>query len=306
MARFRTLKGFRADPRFGWAGPSEASRAWDEIGHLFPQFKITGTRGKRAPGDRMMLWELVRKVLKKDTPNYPQEVGSCVAFGAKNAIEYIACVEIFRGETEEFHQVFTPYLYGCGRVFVGRGQLRGDGSVGSWQAKAVEQFGTIRKDDPDVPAYNGKLERQWGNPPGPPQTFVAKGKQNLIKTTSRINSWDELKRAIINGYAVTIASDQGFEMQARKDGFHAPSGAWSHQMCIVGVDNEPEDYACVLNSWGDVHGRLTDFHTQEKWPIGSIRARRAPIERMIRSGEAIAYSQFQGFPAQDLDFKKIF
>ncbi len=295
------------DALCGWAGPVVAEQAWGEIGHLFPKFMVVGA-GESKP--RAMLWELIRKVLGHDLPAEAQEIGDCVSWGAKHAVETVSCVEIFNGDAEDFHYVFSPYLYQIGRVLVGKGQMgNSDGSVGSWQAKAVELYGVLRSDFPGCPAYSGAVAKKWGNSQ-PAADFLAEGKVHLIQTTSKINSWDELHIACSNGYPSTIASNQGFKgMTPGADGFHAPSGTWGHQMCIIGTVDDPNgphgSYACIMNSWGDVHGALTDFATGDKWPAGTLRVRRSVIEHMIATGECIAYSQFKGFPAQKIDWTQM-
>jgi hypothetical protein len=151
------------------------------------------------------------------------------------------------------------------------------------------------------PAYSGSQARRWGAPPGPPKEFVEVGKIHLVRSAAKINSWDELVTAICNGYPCTVASSQGFNMEPSRDGFHAPSGSWAHQMCIVGVDGEASDpYAVILNSWGDAHGRLKDFVSNEDMPIGVLRVRKRTIERMIAAGETFAFSNFEGFPEQPI------
>ena len=121
----------------GWAGknnPEFVKEQFDLIKNdgSFKPLKISSSRDTK--GKKLMLYEVVRKVFGKDTDNYAQEIGDCVSFGAKNAIEYLMATEkLMKGDREEWHPVFPPYLYGTGRVFVGRGQLDGsDGSLGSW------------------------------------------------------------------------------------------------------------------------------------------------------------------------------
>lgn len=72
--------------------------------------------------------------------------------------------------------------------------------------------------------------------------------------------------------------------------------------CIIAADAEyAQPYAGVINSWGpSVHGTLKDFHTGENWPPGMLRVREPWITHMLKTGEAYVYSQFQGFPSQDL------
>lgn len=291
----------------GWAGAEEADKVWQEINDQFPTFAIYGDVASNAATEYMALFEITRKVIGKDPLNYPQAVGDCVAQGARGAVNTLAAQEIFTGDAEEWHDVFAPYFYGTGRVLVGKGQLRGgDGSLGSWQAKAVELYGALAADGDGVPAYSGELSREWGDK-GPPQKFVEQGKKNLIRTTARLFSAEDTAMSVINGHPATIASNQGFEYLPRTDGFHYPRGTWPHQMVITVVDRNPKDpYFGILNSWGDVHGVLRDFRTGNTWPKGMLRVRWSVVDRMIRSGEAFAYSRFDGFPVQTFSSADLF
>lgn len=285
----------------GWVGatrPELLREAFNMISSFIP-FKIYGS----APiaGARSMLWEVGRKVLGKDTPNYAQEIGDCVSFGAKNAIEYVQFYPIANGIANTFKQVFPPYLYGCGRVLVGGGRMGNeDGSLGSWQAEAVMKYGTISLDTEGCPAYSGQIAKQWGSR-GSPDNFVTIGKTHIVKSAANIKTWDELCTALVNGYPVTIASDVGFDMKQRSDGFFYNSTSWGHQMCIIGMDNAyKEPHACILNSWSDSHGQIKDFTTGEMWPMGTLRVHQKDIEKILSQGDSFVYSSFDGFPAQEL------
>lgn len=288
----------------GWPGKEVADQAWDVVkgDSAFKKFMLSAPRGV----GKLFLYDVTRKVLGKDTPNYPQQIGDCVSFGAKNANEYLQCCEILmHGDAESFRPIFAPYFYGTGRVFIGGGQLgNGDGSLGSWQAAAVVKYGALASDEPGVPAYSGTIAKAWGGPSGKSHLdkWVPTGQKHIIKSAAPIASWSQLLAAITNGYPVTIASTQGFEMNPRSDGFHYPSGEWAHQMTIIGIDDEwASPYVLVLNSWGDVHGQLVDFYDKTtKLPVGVLRVKKNVIEYMMSSGEAFAYSNFQGFPSQDL------
>jgi hypothetical protein len=255
-----------------------------------------------AAGKKAFLYQLVRKALGQDTKNYPQQIGDCVSFGAKNATEYVTCTDIvMQGKREKFRSVFPPYYYGTGRVFIGGQRSRQDGSTGEWMAKAVMQYGTLFSDEEGVPNYAGSVAKEWGYS-GPPKNFVDVGKKYLVKSAALIRNWADLVAAINNGYPCTVASNQGFAMSASSDGFHRAQGNWSHQMCIIGVDDEySTPYALILNSWGDVFGHLKSFDGNEDLPLGVIRAKRDVIEHMIDAGETFAFSQFDGFPEQDLN-----
>ncbi len=285
----------------GWAGAKVAGEQWDLV-KTNPWFKPMLLASAPGAVRRLMLYEACRAAIGKDTENYAQEIGDCVSFGMKNAIEYLQCCQmVLNKEFEKWEPIFPPYVYGTSRVLIGNGQMGNqDGSVGSWAAEAVIKYGVLNSDADGVPHYAGSVAKQWGYS-GPPSQFVTLGKQHPVKSAAKINSWDELVGAICNGYPCTVASDQGFQMEASSDGFHRPSGSWPHQMCIIGVDDEYNDpYAIILNSWGDVHGHLKDFTSGKDLPVGCLRVRKKTIEYMISSGEVFACSNFDGFPEQEL------
>lgn len=287
----------------GWGGTELARQAFYLLaGHARSIFRDISHLSVQANG-KMMLYQCTRKVLNSDTKNYPQQIGDCVSFGAKNAIEYLICVQNVLGVApSQFRPIYPPYLYGCGRVFIGHGRINPneDGSVGAWQAEAVQQYGTIASDEQGVPPYSGRVAKQWGAK-GPPNEYVSIGKQHPVKSAAKISSWKDMVAAVTNGYPCTIASNQGFQMEADGQGFHNPKGKWGHQMSIIGVDDAYRTpYAIILNSWGDVHGHLKDFDSGEDLPIGVLRVRAEIIERMIRQDDTFAYSHLDWFQEQKL------
>lgn len=290
----------------GWLGkgnPELVAAQFDLLRDSFKEFNIlSATRSTK--GGKTMLYEVVRKLLGKDTENYEQQIGDCVSFGAKNACEYLMATEkLMKGDREAFTPVFPPYLYGTGRVLIGKGQLDGDdGSLGSWMADAVIKYGVLRSSFEGVPAYAGKVATKWGNTPGPDKKFIEEGARHPVRSAALIKNWDDLVAAISNGYPCTTASDIGYSMEASSDGFHRQTDEWGHQMAFIGVDDNVQDpYAILLNSWADAHGRLKDFTTGVDLPIGVLRVRRKDAEKHIRAGETFAYSNFEGFPEQLID-----
>jgi len=290
----------------GWVGrnnPDLVKSQFDLLKGSFRDLQITKST-RDSKGARAMLYEVTRKVLGKDTDNYAQEIGDCVSFGAKNAIEYLEATEkLMKGDREAWNPIFPPYLYGIGRVFVGKGQFDGDeGSLGSWMADAVIKYGVLRNNFEGVPTYSGKVAKKWGDSPGPDKKFVDEGKTHPVKSAALVKNWDALVTAITNGYPCTTASDVGYNMEASSDGFHRQTDNWGHQMCFIGVDDNATDpYAIILNSWGDAHGHLKDFKTGELLPIGVLRVRRKDAEKHLREQETFAYSNFDGFPEQLID-----
>lgn len=303
LSRLDIIKSYNDGLISGWGGEELAKEQFDLIqnDYNFVQFKLFGEQPYQAV-KKAFLYQVVRKALGRDIENIPQQIGDCVAWGGRNACEYLACCDILmRGDHEQYRPVYVPYYYGTSRVQIGGGRISGDGSLGSWLAAAVMKYGTIFSDEKGIPPYSESVGKSWGKN-GPAKEFLEIGKKYLVKSAAKIKSWNELVEAICNGYPCTVASDQGFEMVPDANGFHNPKGTWQHQMCITGIDDEwKEPYAFIRNSWGDVHGQLISFHVStESIPAGYLRVKKKTIEKMIGQGEAFAWSQFEGFQRQDI------
>ncbi len=289
------------DARFGWAGADVAAEAYEALESEFPKFFIAN-QVNATDGKRVVLWDYAQKVLGSHIPTFYQEVGDCVSQGASNAVEYLQTVEIARlKDPERYRPVFQPYIYGVSRVFIGKGRIRGDGSVGVWAAQGVREYGVLASDEPGVPEYSGEVARSWGRS-GPPDKFVAIGKKHLIQTIAKVTTYEQVRDAIVNGYPVTVASNRGFRMNGIADKgklWGSPYGQWAHQMCIIGVDDDKARPGCyIINSWGpNAHGKPVDDA-----PPGGFWVDADVITSMVKQGDSFAYSQFDGFPEQDMDF----
>lgn len=297
----------------GWAAPTNPGlleEAFDIFGPMIKQMPIFQDRPKR-----MMLWEITRKLLDKDTPNYGQEIGDCVSFGAKNALEYLQAF-LLKSNKDKWRFVFPPYIYGISRVQIGGGRLgNSDGSIGVWATQGLIKYGCLFNDVPGVPKYSGSIAKSWGRS-GPPKNFIDEASKHLLKISidaAKVTTWEQLTSAIANGYAITVASNYGFTMKPQSSGFHEQSGNWAHQMCIIGYDESsenPDDHCvCILNSWANAHGEVTDKTTGEKWPVGTLKVRKKVVLRMLvdGGGDSWAYSNLDlGFiprkPLVESDF----
>ena len=252
---------------------------------------------------KCMLYLICRKVLGQDTPNYPQLIGDCVSFGAKNGAEYTTCTAKFlRGERLKYRAVFPPYYYGTGRIYVG-GQENDyeDGSLGSWMANAVQKYGTLFSDDQGVPAYSANVAKDFGAKRSTLDKFKPIAIDNPIKRIIPINSWEDLVTTICQGIPCPTASGIGYDMEASNDGFHRQTTQWSHQMAWIGVSQTPEPYAILLNNWGDCHGHLKDFDDGHDIPVGCLRVRRKDVEKHIREKETYGYADFAGEQERRID-----
>lgn len=297
------MPSFDTSKLCGWAGPRQANAAWRRLAASFSPFQIVGA-GRVSSRNTLRLWDFTRKVLGRDTENYRQLTGDCVAFGAKNAVEYVECVEIAQGDRESFEPIFPSYFYGTSRILVGGGRLRGKGgSLGSWMAKAVVEHGCLRSDFPGVPKYSKSIAQPWGDDQRHFEQFLEEGRLHPIKSAARITSWEALVAAVTNGYPCTIASNAGYNSELDRDGFNRRGPTWPHQMCVTAIsDDSTKPWAGLLNSWGEkAHAPITDFETGDPWPKGMLRITKRDMSSMIASGECFAYSQFDGFMAQEFD-----
>lgn len=279
----------------GWGGQTLAIAANAQLG-----WRELGDYQLPRAAETRLLWQFAHKVLGGHIPNRKQEIGDCVSFGMANAVMYLSCVQIVQGARQEYHPVFQPYIYGTSRHDVGGDRLgNGDGSLGSWAAEAVKRHGILFADDRGVPPYSGGIAKQWGSRSGPPREFYELAEDNPVKTVAKVSTFEQAAQAISNGYPVTVASMQGFAMSGQiRDSkcWGLPQGSWAHQMVFVGVDIAARALFC-LNSWGpDLWPEQPDGA-----PPGGFWVDERTCNRMLGQDDSWACSQFEGFPAQQLD-----
>ena len=285
----------------GWAGQDRAllKEANDSLPYNLKQpLRIYGATIPR----RMMLFEIIKKLSGRYIDTGTQLIGDCVSWGGhKHPLEYLQLMQTALGNPQDFKYIYSPYGYGCGRVFVGNGSINGDGSIGAWQSQANIVYGSVPSDLEGLPSYSANVARNFGWYSSSLNPWIDQGKLHIVKSSAKVTTWDQLVDAIDNLYPVAICSDVGFTMNQQSDGFHHREGIWGHCMMIAGVDPEYKDpYACILNSWGDAHGEIKDFVTGESWPQGTLRVRKSDIEAILEQDDSFAYSGYNGFPSQEL------
>lgn len=304
-------KAYQKKEVVGWREviePGSVARSHSRLSYLVRSTPPSFNEYEKYKGTKTMLYNVTRKVMGGDLPNTAQAIGDCVSWGAKNATEYTSCCDILiRKEAEKFRPVFAPYYYGTGRVYVG-GWLNdyGDGSLGSYMAEAVMKYGTLFSDEPGCPKYSGSVAKEFGAKKATLDLWKPKAIDFPIQDAVLIKTWEELVCALSNYYAITTASNVGYEMNASSDGFFRQTQNWAHQMQFCGFSelqaNEP--YAILLNSWGDAHGRLKDFDNKEDLPIGTLRIRRKDVEKHLRANETYVFANLKGFPGQKQKIEK--
>jgi hypothetical protein len=270
-----------------------------------PPFMVVGADGQDNSTKNVRLWDAVVKLLGQHLPNVPQQIGDCVSWGAANAANYLQANNIIRGPPGyQLKPVYPPYIYGVSRVLVGRkhgSNFRGDGSIGAYAAEGVRDYGVLRSDVKDCPPYSGAIARMWGDK-GPPQWAIDEAKQYLVKTIAQVKSAAEARDAICNGYPVTIASSWwGTTRIEVRDGRRVATRntSWAHQQCVIGYDGSgPNKYFYVLNSWGpNAHPA-----PMQGEPPGGYWIRYEDLDRICREGDSWAFSSFDGFPAETINW----
>lgn len=292
---------------FGWLAPyartPEQQSLHEEIVGGWDAFHLDYSAKSGTDPERLVFWDAEKLLLGNWLPNTPQQIGDCVSWGCKHVVDRLSIFEIIRlGQNEEFHASFAPYFYGISRCQIGGNRIGGDGSMGSWAAEGVKKYGVLRADAEGCPTYSGSIARQWGGRSGPPDKFIEIAKPHLIRSAARITSAEELKQAICNGYPCTIASMRGFAMRLKdRDGksWFVGRDTWPHQMWIAGYDSKPQPCFYRGNNWGpDAHGPQLDGPPGGGWQTFE------ELDRELRDSgvECYAFSQFDGFPGQKLDF----
>jgi len=293
----------------GWIDdPKQVEAVMDEL--PFPVFSAVWSPIKESgKGKTVLLYDIIRKVAGS-FPMRTQTIGDCVAHGAAYAVDAVKAVDIHLKKDFEMWvaETATEDIYAGSRVQIGRGQLgNGDGSMGAWAAKYVNEYGALPRGkygNVDLRSYSGNKARTWGRANGGvPRTLIKTAKEHPILTVSQVSTYAECRDLIANGYAVTIASNQGFSSQRDRDGFARPQGSWAHQMSILAVDDSfKRPGVLVQNSWGVWNSGPKRLDQ----PDGSFWVDADEIERRIlNQGDSWAFSGYQGFQPQTLDTRII-
>lgn len=277
----------------GWLGVDETQRLF---AGQFPALSSVAPHLYGATSNEpVLLYKAWRDVLGADPPYKAQEIGDCVSHGAGHAVDLLQCVEISLGEPSEYRETHTEFIYATSRE-VGGLLGRGDGSYGSAAVKAMQQIGIISREMAGADgAYSGSRAKAWGHR-GAPSQYKQAAAEFKLGGAAKVSTWDDLIAAMSNGYPVTIASNQGFELQRDNQGFCRPRGSWAHQMFIAGVRFDREG-ALICNSWGP-NSPTGPLH--ERQPSFSFWADRPVIERILAQGDSWALSKAPEFVSRPL------
>lgn len=273
-----------------------------------PNFGDTPAGKASLSGDGdVYLWDFAKLITGSVLPDHNQgSVGSCVSFGTACAVEHLLLAQIAQarkdgGPAKEFKPLVQEVIYGGSRVEIGGGRISGDGSVGAWAAQFVAQWGVVPRgsniDGFDLTTYSESRCRQWGRE-GVPAKLETVARQSPVKGTALVKTAEEAEKAIRQGYAIAVCSNQGFASTRDADGFARAQGSWAHCMAIIGVRKGSRPGFFIQNSWGSNWIRGPRFPADA--PAGGFWAEWSVVERMLRQGDSWAFSDAVGFPSREL------
>jgi len=295
----------------GWIEPdartTETKTAHNNIMGAMPAFRMIG---QFKAVEKVCLWDAFRQVNGKDKPTNYQSIGSCVGQGKECAEAYTLSNTVLADPSQRYEQIFEPYGYAQSRVCSG---ITGnsDGSTGSGAAEAATKFGALfieydqtlesylkYSDDGKTLNQPGQLEKQWGNR-GAPAKYIELGKKQLVKSTANLRNTDQCRDALVNKYAITIASNWGGNMKPQvKNGvlLNQRATTWNHQMAVIAYWDHTDlgEIFWIQNSWGwFVHGICPTGA-----PGGGFWVLKRDLQFICDQGETFAYSPFvDGFHA---------
>lgn len=225
-------------------------------------------------------------------PSERQVQGDCVSHATRNSVDITRSCEIINGQREDFvARGATEGIYGS------RGH-GGEGMTCAGAAKFVNETGGIllrqKYGDYDLSEYSA-IGGRWGRS-GVPKELIQSAKKHQVKTISLINTIDQARDALANGYSISVCSMSGFSSRRDKYGIAARSGSWSHAMAWIGMDDTHEIYNetlfLVQNSWGI-------WNNGEKrldQPEGSFWIRERDAAEMLSQNGSWVFSDVDGFP----------
>lgn len=304
----------------GWIPPDQRD-AGGNAAHLAvmsttPPLRIVGASAT-VNETKVSLWDCWKPARPEGWSGIHQITGSCVGAGGGNALFSLACADVVqRRDPERVEVPFWLLPYGISRMLGGMNR-RGDGSFGSTFAQAVREYGHIPANEPGLPPFKdtdgliwgSNAELDWSVGKNIPEKYLTMAKTFLVQSTAVCRSTDDVRDAIKNYYAVTIASNWGGQMRPGIQGsgpnarlVNKHTTTWNHQMSVQGWEDNPElgELFYILNQWGvETHGRCPSGA-----PPGGFWIKKADMAKIVAQDETFAMSQFNGFPGvvQPLDF----
>jgi hypothetical protein len=285
------LKAYKEGFMGSWCDPEDLDKLLGELPHPLFGAAAYGLSGS-GKGKLALLYKNIIKFDPGFGPSERQVQGDCVSHATRNSVDVTRSCEIINGEKEDFvARGATEAIYGS------RGH-GGEGMTCAGAARFVNQSGGIllrkKYGDYDLSEYSA-VGGKWGRT-GVPEELVKIASKNKVKTISLINTVEQARDAIANGYAISVCSNSGFSSKRDKYGIASRSGSWSHAMAWVAMDDTHEIYNetlfLVQNSWGIWNGGEKRLDQ----PDGSFWIRERDAAEMLSQNGSWVFSDVDGFP----------
>jgi len=261
----------------------------------------------------------ILKLYPDSLPGGAQGRGDCVSWSTRNAGLTTMCCDITSGTPDEASGKLegAPDVSDTARL---AGVLSteaiynwrrhgGDGwscaeaarvvlkDSGLWLRKKYEDI------DVDFTTYSSRNAGIYGSQT-PPDSWRKIGADHLIRTATVLDTYEQLRDMLANGYGVSSCGGEGFSSVRDLNGVSNRSGSWAHALAYIAVDDRPEiinlygvPLILVQNSWGNWNdGGRRIFGTSVDIPVGSFWARWSDL----KNRDMIALSGVNGWPPKKL------
>jgi hypothetical protein len=289
----------------GWVDDPAAREIWMEendspyLNKFDEEIRGTGS-GKIA-----LLFPFLEKLQNRSFISHVQDTGDCVSHGFGLGVDLLTAIQIVKRDSPQrwVAEAATEVIYGGSRIQISKEvhgmRMPGEGSLGLHTGEFVKKYGILLRQKYltyDFTKYSGTMADRLGRS-GLPKELQLLCKVHPVGCAAVVNSYEEVRDCIYNGYPVPICSNQGFSTKRDQEGFLSPRGSWNHCMCIIGIDDNPKRPGCLIQnswplSWVSGPKRLG-------MPDGSFWADASVIDRMAKQGDTVAISAYAGYPKLD-------
>lgn len=298
----------------------EQERAHEDAMNNLPRFFMPESAEPTGPVKIILTdtwrWPECVEDTGQEFTGFGQYTGSCVGVSEGNAITTVSCVQRRIANPTKAFICFWPFAYGRCRANGGsRGQ--GEGADDAVMGDTLVKEGWFDLTPPGLPTFKtgpdgfwlsgGKsVELLWSDGSRIEQKWRDLAKPNAGMTKAIIGNSNQIKTAIVNGYAVLDGCDnyvgtghiKGEGANAYTVGKYTDRGG--HSTCFLGYWDHPTDGPLFLysNQW--------PTSTYPKDPAGGGRCTVwlpiSEVDKLFRTGgsggQTMALSNARGFPAQ--------
>ncbi len=329
-----SIRQIRAMYRDGYAGceyrPDKIKAADEEFAdHIEGQGNWSHSKGEDAAysggivgsgeGKLTVLFPYIEQLYPGSLPGPAQARGDCVSHS--QALANLTTIALDVGKADEITGIIegAPDVSpdGCRAGVVSSCYLywfrgsSGDGWQCSIAAKVSTQSGVMLCKmydlvDLDLTHYSGHLAGLYGRR-SPPERVEALGRQHLIRTSTKVSGYEQLRDFCSNGYGISTCGSQSWSSTRDECGVSKRTRqGWSHALGLLGVDDraatrrryQTRGLCLLANSWGKGwnSGGRTILNTSIDIPAGCFWTKYEDME----DRSCYAMSSAQGWPSKTL------